>query len=225
MVVQVNYFHIFQDSSELFCALIGRDGSLVMTAMSTEFPTSPNQTNESPHAWIVDASSFQGWKESSPQFLEPNKALVLASLQNADPSAFSIKRLNVDGWIHLDLSKPALELTKHIVKIISSTTKTRLPTAHHSTVTENGAVLSDITKNDEVNARILNLVAHGLSDKGISSSMCLSTQTVRNRISRMLQDGGFDNRTSLALFFTFVTRKRVNNEIRHFRETPPPVTV
>jgi DNA-binding NarL/FixJ family response regulator len=54
---------------------------------------------------------------------------------------------------------------------------------------------------DAVDERIVNLVAEGLSDKQIGTAIGFSAQTVRNRISRMLNDSGLRNRTELAVQF------------------------
>lgn len=54
---------------------------------------------------------------------------------------------------------------------------------------------------DTVDERIVNLVAEGLSDKQIGSALGLSPQTIRNRVSRMLNDSGLRNRTELAVQF------------------------
>jgi DNA-binding CsgD family transcriptional regulator len=54
---------------------------------------------------------------------------------------------------------------------------------------------------DAVDERIVNLVAEGLSDKQIGSALGLSPQTIRNRVSRMLNDSGLRNRTELAVQF------------------------
>lgn len=54
---------------------------------------------------------------------------------------------------------------------------------------------------DAVDERIVNLVAEGLSDKQIGTALGLSPQTIRNRVSRMLNDSGLRNRTELAVQF------------------------
>lgn len=54
---------------------------------------------------------------------------------------------------------------------------------------------------DEVDLRILLQLAHGCSNKEISEAVFLSLQTVRNRISRLMQVTKAQNRTQLALMF------------------------
>lgn len=58
-----------------------------------------------------------------------------------------------------------------------------------------------IATTDAVDERIVNLVAEGLSDKQIGAALGLSPQTIRNRVSRMLNDSGLRNRTELAVQF------------------------
>jgi NarL family two-component system response regulator LiaR len=52
---------------------------------------------------------------------------------------------------------------------------------------------------DSVDREILQLVARGLSDKEISSQVFMAHQTVRNRVSRLLQNFAVRNRTELAV--------------------------
>lgn len=54
---------------------------------------------------------------------------------------------------------------------------------------------------DEVDLRILLQLAYGCSNKEISDAVFLSLQTVRNRISRLMQVTKAQNRTQLALMF------------------------
>ena len=70
---------------------------------------------------------------------------------------------------------------------------------------------------------ITHLVVRGMSDREISEVVNFSTQTVRNRISRILRDNGFSNRTELAT-------AQLRHSFRQYLEastgsesaTPPP---
>jgi DNA-binding NarL/FixJ family response regulator len=55
--------------------------------------------------------------------------------------------------------------------------------------------------NDEIDLQILMYVARGYSNKEIAEAVYLSLQTVRNRISRLMQAMQVENRTQLALMF------------------------
>jgi DNA-binding NarL/FixJ family response regulator len=52
---------------------------------------------------------------------------------------------------------------------------------------------------DSADREILQLVTQGLSDKEISSEVFMAHQTVRNRVSRLLQNFAVRNRTELAV--------------------------
>ena len=54
---------------------------------------------------------------------------------------------------------------------------------------------------DEVDRQIVGLIAAGLSDREIADLVYLSCQTVRNRVSRLLERCGARNRTQLALLY------------------------
>lgn len=59
------------------------------------------------------------------------------------------------------------------------------------------AVLSALSPSDR---QILSLLATGKTDPEIATAMYLSTQTIRNRMSRLLGEFSLANRTQLALF-------------------------
>ena len=61
-----------------------------------------------------------------------------------------------------------------------------------------------IAKLDETDRHILRLLADGQSDKQIAEAVYLSVQTVRNRVSRLLNRFGKENRTQLAVFVSRV---------------------
>ena len=69
-------------------------------------------------------------------------------------------------------------------------------------IRKNGALL--ISKLDETDRNTLRLLADGHSDKQIAESVYLSVQTVRNRVSRLLNRFGKENRTQLAVFVSRV---------------------
>jgi len=58
-------------------------------------------------------------------------------------------------------------------------------------------VLNDLSPSDR---HILSLLCTGKTDSEIASIVFLSTQTIRNRMSRLLGEFGLANRTQLALF-------------------------
>lgn len=66
---------------------------------------------------------------------------------------------------------------------------------------------------DEFDRSILELLRMGLGDREIADVVCLSSQTVRNRVSAMLQRSGLDNRTHLA--WTYTNAKLVDGMFRH----------
>ncbi|NCV97057.1 MAG: DNA-binding response regulator, partial [Acidimicrobiia bacterium] len=56
-----------------------------------------------------------------------------------------------------------------------------------------------LTRLDATDRKMLELLIRGCTDRQIASSVYLSLQTVRNRMSRLLQKFHLDNRTQLAL--------------------------
>lgn len=62
---------------------------------------------------------------------------------------------------------------------------------------------------DEIDRQIVGLIAAGLSDREIADLVYLSCQTVRNRVSRLLERCGARNRTQLALLYVRSQYERV----------------
>lgn len=58
-----------------------------------------------------------------------------------------------------------------------------------------------IAYHDATDIEIVRLLATGLSDKEIATTVFLSGQTVRNRISRILQESHLENRTQLTAIY------------------------
>jgi len=54
---------------------------------------------------------------------------------------------------------------------------------------------------DKIDREITQMVSVGYTDREIAGAVCLSHQTVRNRISRLLGDSGAKNRTHLACMY------------------------
>ena len=73
---------------------------------------------------------------------------------------------------------------------------------------------------DETDHRIATLVALGLPSRVIAERVCLSYQTVRNRISRIFDITGVSNRTQLALWWTRINLSEPDADGRATPEAP-----
>ena len=72
---------------------------------------------------------------------------------------------------------------------------------------------------DETDGQIVGLIAAGLSDREIADLVFLSCQTVRNRVSRLLDRCGARNRTQLALLYVRGQYERVVRSDRENMDT------
>lgn len=199
--LDILYFHRFQTEAELICGLLAHSGAAV-TAVSTELP-GRLLTPLAPDAVLVDPQSADAWGHLEQVFSFPGCRLV-ADLCPPALDTDNTPRGRYDGRVFLDLSLPAWELMRRVVDAVArchgnGTTAVR-PARRESPPVER------ITRGNPIDERILALIAFGMSDKEISSSLCLSSQTVRNRISRLLHEGSFNNRTALAVHFLQTTR-------------------
>ncbi len=118
------------------------------------------------------------------------------------PRAEALARLyGFDGVVEeRDLDGPLEGFVEQLERIVSApsggTTEPDLIDVYTSVI--DSRIIATM---DAVDERIVNLVAEGLSDKQIGSALGLSPQTIRNRVSRMLNDSGLRNRTELAVQF------------------------
>jgi DNA-binding NarL/FixJ family response regulator len=71
---------------------------------------------------------------------------------------------------------------------------------------------------DETDRKILLLISQGKFDKEISQELFLSTQTIRNRVSRILTESGARNRTHLAILSA---SGQISNSITQSQDIDP----
>ncbi len=222
--LRVHVFHTFQDSSHLLCELLEAGDELELTPYSAEIFSRISDERDAPDAWLIDVTSLPSWRVHDAHTRQSGRLPTIGAMDVAVWPDGLARQLNIDNLVHIDLSRPASVLRNQIAQVVRST----VVTATHGTAPtfefDHDAALAVVTRDNETNRRILVLLSHGLSDKHISSSISMSTQTVRNRISRMLHDGGFDNRTSLALFFTKATRERIHREMHPTDNEPRRIT-
>lgn len=96
----------------------------------------------------------------------------------------------------LDMSLTIEDLVAQLVEVCGS-----CPRHPETLFTEHIDVLAggkDGMSLSTMDDTIANLVVRGLSDRTIADMVHYSNQTIRNKVSRILKDYGFDNRTELA---------------------------
>jgi DNA-binding NarL/FixJ family response regulator len=103
---------------------------------------------------------------------------------------------------HLDLKLPIDQLVKQLCEMASN--KKGGKSDHLWTTVPLPPMVDDPenTAADDIDREILNLVSVGMQDADIAAVIHASPQTVKNRISAMLERSGLRNRTQLALMHT-----------------------
>lgn len=101
----------------------------------------------------------------------------------------------------IDLNQTAEEIVARLRNVVSG----EIDLATHTYVDGVRNMLNEEDKcrlaNDETDVQILLELARGHSNKEIAEAVFLSLQTVRNRVSRLMQVTEAHNRTELALMF------------------------
>lgn len=122
--------------------------------------------------------------------IEVTPAIVVECIAAGMDAVLSINQTPVDMVAQLvDVVAGRMHLSNHPFA------------AHVDGAVEEPSVFKTIAYHDAADIEIVRLVAAGLSDKEISHIVNYSGQTVRNRISRILQDSHIANRTQLATAF------------------------
>lgn len=123
---------------------------------------------------------------------------VTTTTEMTAPLLLSAVRLGFDGV--LDLTKPPETYVPYLRRVLRGDEDISChPLLKSAGIDDALHREISVVYHDNTDHRIVGLLAMGLSDKEIASAVFLSCQTVRNRISRMLQDSGARNRTQLAV--------------------------
>lgn len=92
---------------------------------------------------------------------------------------------SITGALHRAMSQPEIGDDGHRIW-----TEVERPLTFHD---------ADIEMRDDVDQDIVDLVSLGLADREVAAAVHLAEQTVRNRLSRILEHSGLKNRTQLAM--------------------------
>jgi hypothetical protein len=213
-LLRVLFFHAFQAEAELLSSYLRSTTSVDITPISPHCRPEHESDYEHIDAVLVSRVSLRRWWQFEDslerQFEVPR--IILSSW----PNEWTRKNLDdagIDGWMHLNLSISPWSLMDRVSACVRSapTRGTRRPRTCR--LPSDLPLPSDITRGDELNTNILTLLAFGLSDRDIGSSLCLAPHTIRNRVSRMLQASGFESRSALALYF--LRAHRLELQARH----------
>jgi DNA-binding NarL/FixJ family response regulator len=127
-----------------------------------------------------------------------NKRLVLA---RGITTALLVQA--ADGGFNdvIDLDQPVSQVVEHMRACIAGERGLQ----HHPLWRDVDLIVdthsTSITYHDDLDREIVAMVAIGQSNQEIADCVFLSNQTVRNRISRILEDSGIKNRTQLAAIY------------------------
>lgn len=130
---------------------------------------------------------WRGRLQSSPSSTEVIGALGSRWLLHESPES-----LGFFGCI--DLKLPAHDLVQGIRTLREKSMGVREASAISMTMVDSGSPCQD-----DIDRRMVAYITLGLSDREIAAKVHLSSQTVRNRVSRMLERAHVENRTQLAM--------------------------
>lgn len=109
------------------------------------------------------------------------------------------KLLGLDGVVQIDGEESPVQGIDRILNDVRSTGNNFDPAPKDPTLMRRALSMFSIAYTDEMDFEIAVRIATGATDREIARDVFLSTKTVRNRISGLLNRSGCRNRTELAL--------------------------
>lgn len=196
--------HISENAGEQLATALVKARVAASADVSVGFARA-NELVSEPHrvdACLIDSALIVKCLESE-RFLQPRRGHALRRIVLAPtvPNSLLIQAAQAGLDDVIDMSSPAdylLELLKssiggqHDIQSHPLWRSIRAPRDVH----EIGSPYRD-----NVDREIVSMISAGLTDDEIAKGVYLSCQTVRNRISRMLERSGARNRTQLATLY------------------------
>jgi len=145
---------------------------------------------------IVAEAALRGWRRArGSSRVDPNVTQVIGSLGAFWALQRHPETLGFDGYV--DFKWPTLRIVSEVSSIRAHHIDPHGSNVHrlHTPLFVDDAPV----ELDQVERRIVAYVTMGLSDRDIASKIHMSPQTVRNRVSRLLDRFHLCNRTQLAM--------------------------
>lgn len=145
---------------------------------------------------IVAEAAVRSWhlRRSNVQ-VGPTAVRLVGSLGAFWESVGVAHTPDFDGYV--DFKLPTLQIVNEIREFRSKICE--LKSTNVRFLDPSRAFVGSTKEFDQIDRHILAYVTMGLSDRNISAKIFLSPQTVRNRVSRLLNRFGVHNRTQLAM--------------------------
>jgi DNA-binding CsgD family transcriptional regulator len=151
---------------------------------------------------IVPRVSIPAWWDIEPNLSVPvSVPRLVAVVRDPGWSPPYVDRLGFDGLLLVNTEASPRRLIDDIVRLVSQAPTRGARPPEDRRLLDAHPGLEEITDGDPLNLQILSLLAIGRGDKEIAVSVFLSHQTVRNRVSAMIQRSGMRNRTELVLHY------------------------
>ena len=145
---------------------------------------------------IVAEAALRAWRRARGELrIDPSAVQVVGSLGAFWALQRHPESLGFDGYI--DFKWPTRQIVHELVRIRSSQSDPRMTNLRR--ILRPPGDDDTPTELDSIERRIVAYVTMGLCDRDIAGKIFLSPQTVRNRVSRLLDRFHLCNRTQLAM--------------------------
>ena len=207
-----------------FLTFLSDQTNIVFHVVTNEVELVDAMRNFSVEVIAMPRVSIPAWWECESHLAKPLAVpRFVASVDDPGWSAQFVHDLGFDGLIVIDVGTPAYQLVRKLHHALETapTRGSRAPLDRAMLIDH--PTLDSVTGADEINRKILALLSIGRENREIAGAVCLSPQTVRNRVSAMLHTSGMANRTQLAVYY--VHRMAQDESIAKAKTHPPIHTI
>lgn len=210
--------------AKAFLSFLADEPAIVVHVATNEVELVDAMRNFSVEVIAMPRVSIPAWWECESHLAKPLAVpRFVASVDDPGWSAQFVHDLGFDGLIVIDVGTPAYQLVRKLHHALETapTRGSRAPLDRAMLIDH--PTLDSVTGADEINRKILALLSIGRENREIAGAVCLSPQTVRNRVSAMLHTSGMANRTQLAVYY--VHRMAQDESIAKAKTHPPIHTI
>lgn len=151
---------------------------------------------------IVPRVSIPVWWDVEPRLAHPVVVpRIIAVTREPGWTAQYVDELGFDGLLVIDTDESPRQLVDAVERLVRTAPTRGSRAPQNPELLDAHPDLIETVGGDPINLQILSLLAIGRGDQEIGRAVFLSHQTVRNRVSQMLDRSGMRNRTELMIHY------------------------
>lgn len=195
-------FYELKHLARAFGAFVRNESSVTFRVASNIEEVKEALTSHQIEGVIVPRVSIPTWWSIEPQVAHlVTVPRIVAVTRDPGWTAEYVDSLGFDGLLVIDTDESPRRLVDDVERLVRTATTRESRAPQNSELLDAHPDLVRISGGDSENLQILSLLAIGRGDQEIGRAVFLSHQTVRNRVSQMLDRSGMRNRTELMIHY------------------------